>query len=124
NRNHAGSSVRSTITMRRILIAGCGYLGQATADLFRDAGWEVQGWTMSTKSAAELSGRPYSVSAVDISSPDQVRACPGDFDAVIHCASTRGGDVDLYRRVYLDGTRNLLNRFAGSTILFTSRTIV
>ena len=110
--------------MRRILIAGCGYLGQAAADLFHNAGWEVEGWTMSEKSAKELSAKPYPVSAVDISDFSMVSERAEDFDAVIHCASTRGGDVALYRRVYLDGARNLLNRFAKSTILFTSSTSV
>jgi nucleoside-diphosphate-sugar epimerase len=43
---------------------------------------------------------------------------------VIHCASTRGGDVDSYRRVYFDGARNLLERFGSSRILFTSSTSV
>ncbi len=110
--------------MPRVLIAGCGYLGQAVADLFILEGWEVEGWTKSAESAQQLSTKPYPVQAVDISNEDQVRARTGDFDAVIHCASTRGGDVDRYRRVYLDGSRNLLDRFAGSRILFTSSTSV
>src|SRR5437667_11004173 len=41
--------------MPRILIAGCGYVGQATADLFHAAGWTVEGWTRSADSAAKLS---------------------------------------------------------------------
>ena len=110
--------------MPRVLIAGCGYVGQATADLFRGRGWEVEGWTASAESAAQLSDKPYPIIAVDVSHRDQVNAHPENFDAVIHCASTRGGDVDLYRRVYLEGARNLLDRFVGSTILFTSSTSV
>ena len=110
--------------MPRLLIAGCGYLGQAVADLFVAQSWEVEGWTMSPESAEKLSGKPYSLRAVDISKGEQVRAKPDDFDAVIHCASTRGGDVDFYRRVYLDGARNLLERFNGSRILFVSSTSV
>jgi len=110
--------------MPRVLIAGCGYLGQAVADLFVAGDWEVEGWTKSAESAQPLSTKPYPVQAVDISNEDQVRARTGDFDSVIHCASTRGGDVDLYRRVYLGGARNLLDRFAGSRILFTSSTSV
>ena len=107
-----------------LLIAGCGYLGQAVADLFVDDGWEVQGWTMSAESAANLSGKAYSVRAVDISNADQVRAQKGEFDAMIHCASTRGGDADLYRRVYLNGARNLLERFRNSRMFFVSSTSV
>jgi nucleoside-diphosphate-sugar epimerase len=108
----------------RVLIAGCGYVGQAAADLFRGAGWEVEGWTGSAESAAQLSDKPYPVIAVDMAHRDQVNARPENFDAVIHCASTRGGDVDLYRRIYFEGAHNLLDRFVGSTILFTSSTSV
>ena len=108
--------------MPRVLIAGCGYLGEATADLFFARGWEVEGWTRSAKAAQKLSAKSYSVQAVDVSDPVQVADCKSEFDVVVHCASTRGGDVDLYRQVYLDGVRNLLNRFAGSTLLFVSST--
>jgi nucleoside-diphosphate-sugar epimerase len=110
--------------MPRILIAGCGYVGQATADLFHKAHWEVEGWTASADSAAALAGKAYSVVAVDMAKPEQVGARAKDFDAVIHCASTRGGGVDLYRRVYLEGARNLLEHFPRSTIVFTSSTSV
>lgn len=110
--------------MPRILIAGCGYVGEATADLFHKAGWKVEGWTASEKSAEKLSAKPYSIRVVDISDRDQASASTEDFDAVIHCASTRGGNADLYRRVYLDGVRNLIARFARSIFLFTSSTSV
>jgi nucleoside-diphosphate-sugar epimerase len=83
-------------------------------------GWEVEGWT---KSPTEIK-KPYPIIPVDISKRDQVDARGENFDAVIHCASTRGGDVDLYRRVYLDGERNLLDRFPDSRMLFTSSTSV
>src|SRR5438477_363889 len=106
--------------MRRILIAGCGYVGQATADLFHRAGWKVEGWTKSKAGT----GKPYPIHAIDITDAKQVHACEGNFDVVVHCASTRGGHVDLYRRVYLNGARNLLETFVTSTILFTSSTSV
>ena len=79
---------------------------------------------MSSDSAHQLSTKPYPVHAVDISQADQVRAHSGTFDAVVHCASTRGGAADSYRNVYLDGARNLLGRFGGSRILFTGSTSV
>jgi nucleoside-diphosphate-sugar epimerase len=110
--------------MRRILIAGCGYLGQAAADLFHHSGWEVEGWTMSAQTAQKLLAVSYPVYAVDISNPGQVSARRGTFDAVIHCASTRGGDREVYRQTYLRGASNLLRRFAGSRILLTSSTSV
>ena len=110
--------------MPQILIAGCGYVGQAVADLFHTAGWVVEGWTRSARSAASLSAKPYSVRDVDISEPAQVAKCVGIFDAVIHCASSRGGDAETYRQVYLDGARNFLEIFPKSKVLFTSSTSV
>ena len=110
--------------MPRILIAGCGYVGQATADLFHAAGWDVEGWTASEESAAALSAKPYPSCQVDISNCDQVAERPGTFDAVIHCASSRGGGVESYRQIYLNGARNLIDRFAETNLLFTSSTSV
>jgi len=108
--------------MPRILIAGCGYVGQATADLFHAAGWEVEGWTASEKSAATLSAKPYPICPVDISNRDQVTERPGTFDAVVHCASSRGGEAESYRQIYLNGAHNLLDRFG--KMLFVSSTSV
>jgi nucleoside-diphosphate-sugar epimerase len=100
--------------MPRVLIAGCGYLGEAAADLFFARSWELEGWTRSMEAAQKLSAKSYPVRAVDLSDRVQVVDSKSEFDAVVHCASTRGGDVDLYRRVYLDGVRNLLGRFPRS----------
>jgi nucleoside-diphosphate-sugar epimerase len=110
--------------MPRILIAGCGYVGQATADLFQTAGWAVEGWTASAESATTLSNKPYPVHQLDVSRRAQVAARAGTFDVVIHCVSTRGGGVDDYRQIYLNGARNLLDLFVGTKILFTSSTSV
>ena len=110
--------------MPRILIAGCGYVGQATADLFHAAGWTVEGWTRSAESAAKLSAKPYPVYAINVADRDQVYARDGMLDAVIHCASSGGEGIDAYRQVYLNGARSLLDRFAGSKVIFTSSTSV
>ncbi|PYK32496.1 MAG: hypothetical protein DME58_05630 [Verrucomicrobia bacterium] len=110
--------------MPRILIAGCGYVGEATADLFHSAGWEVEGWVHSQESAARLSAKPYQVGLVDISQRDEIAEQTEAFDAVIHCASSRGGDAEAYRQIYLEGARNLLNNFPPAKILFTSSTSV
>ncbi len=118
---------RDQSAVGRVLIAGCGYVGEAAADLFHAAGWFVEGWTASENSASLLSGKPYPVRAVDVSRRDQVAArasVPAGFDALILCASTRGGDPQAYRRVYFQGARNLLEAFPGSKLLFTSSTSV
>lgn len=110
--------------MPRVLIAGCGYLGSTAGDLFREAGWEIEGWTKSSKSADALSDKPYAVKTVDVTDRTQVMEQHGNWDVVIQCVSTRGGDVADYRQVYLAGTQNLIDRFVGSTILLTSSTSV
>ena len=110
--------------MARILIAGCGYVGQATADLFHEAGWTVEGWTGSRESAGRLAGKPYPVYALDITNRVEVCTRIATFDAVIHCASSGGGDADTYHQIYLNGARNLLDRFNGSIVVFTSSSSV
>ncbi|HJW38605.1 MAG TPA: NAD-dependent epimerase/dehydratase family protein [Candidatus Udaeobacter sp.] len=110
--------------MPRILIAGYGYVGQAAANLFHTAGWSVEGWTRSAESAATLRAKPYPIRELDISQRARVTECAGMFDAVIHCASSRGGDAETYGRIYLGGARNLLERFPASKLLFTSSTSV
>ena len=110
--------------MPRILIAGCGYVGEATADLFQSAGWNIEGWVHSKESAARLSVKPYSIRVLDISQRGEVTKRAGGFDAVIHCASSRGGDAEAYRQIYLNGARHLLETFPQAKILFTSSTSV
>ena len=43
---------------------------------------------------------------------------------MIHCASSRGGDAQAYRQIYLNGARHLLETFPHAKILFTSSTSV
>jgi len=106
--------------MPRVLIAGCGYVGEAAANRFHDSGWEVEGWTASVESAEKLSNRPYRVCAIDVTNPKITE----DFDVVIHCVSSRGGDEEEYRRLYFLGARNLLRAFPAATLVFTSSTSV
>lgn len=110
--------------MPRILIAGCGYVGEATADLFHSAGWNVEGWVHSKESTARLSAKAYPIRLIDISQRGEVANHAGSFDAVIHCASSRGGDAAAYRQVYLSGAAHLLEIFPDAKVLFTSSTSV
>ena len=110
--------------MARILIAGCGYVGEAAANLFHERQWEVEGWTSSAQSAARLASRPYPVRSVDLTDPAAVAGASGEFDVVVQCVSTSGGDAEGYRRLYLEGARNLIHSFPRSTLLFTSSTSV
>ena len=108
----------------RILIAGCGYVGQATADLLHQGGWKVEGWTASAQSAGQLAAKPYAVRAVNITDPAAVSAIRDKFDIIVQCASSGGGGGEEYRRIYLAGARNLLHSFPHANLLFTSSTSV
>jgi nucleoside-diphosphate-sugar epimerase len=110
--------------MPRILIAGCGYIGQTAADLLHERGWNVEGWTASAQSAGQLAAKPYAVRAVDITDSAAVSAVGSGFDVVMQCASSGGGAAEEYRRIYLGGARNLLHAFPSARLLFTSSTSV
>ena len=101
--------------MARLLIAGYGFLGEALKEHFATAGWEVD--------SLSRSGAEGSI-ACDLSSPDAVTRLEGEYDLIIHCAATRGGGVDAYRAVYLNGCRNLQNRFPETPLIFISSTSV
>ena len=110
--------------MPRALVAGCGYLGQQLADLLHAKGWMLEGWTRSAEAAENLNAKPYPVIPVDIGDREKINGRSENFDFVVHVASTRGGTVEDYRRTYREGVENLLDRFVGSTLLFTSSTSV
>ena len=118
--------------MPTVLVVGCGFVGEAAADLFHAAGWQVTGWTHSADSAARLrEGKPYPVEAHDITDAGHVRtvadAFPGGLalDALVDCVSSgRGGGVEQYRRVYLDGARHLLDAFHPRRTVYTGSTSV
>ncbi len=111
---------------QRVFIAGCGFVGLATARLFHRGGWEVIGCTHSAESAAALAGEPFRVVVCDISSRADVDRLT-DFrgiDAVIHCASSGRGGADQYRTVYLEGAKNLAAALNPRLLIFTSSTSV
>ncbi len=108
----------------KVVVAGVGFVGLATARLFHAAGWDVLGLTHSAESAERLAGEPFAVVACDIAvreSVEQISAAP---DVVIHCASSSRGGADAYRSVYLEGARNLLEMLAPKRLIFTSSTSV
>jgi nucleoside-diphosphate-sugar epimerase len=111
----------------KLLLAGCGFLGETAADFFSREGWQVVALTASAESAARLAEKPYPVLAADISSAQSlaaVRENHGPFDVVVHCASSGRGDAQAYRRVYVGGVRALAGAFPEARLLFTSSTSV
>ena len=106
--------------MPRELIVGCGYVGRAAADLFHESGWQIEAWRVS----AEAAQTRYPIVTCDVSDASAVAARAADFDLVVQCVSSKGGDADAYRAIYLRGAINLLNSFPNALLLFTSSTSV
>ncbi len=98
----------------KLLLVGYGYLGQAVAREFLEHGWDVL--------PVSLSGGSGQI-ACDVADPADVDSLP-TADFIIHCAASGRGGADAYRRVYLDGCRNLAERYTGIPLLFTSSTSV
>ena len=112
--------------MPNVLIAGCGFVGLAAARLFHAQGWTVAGCSHSEESAAKLISEPFPVRSCDISDPESLQKHQDwqGMDAVVHCASSGRGGADAYRRVYLQGLKNLHEILAPRMLIFTSSTSV
>lgn len=108
-----------------VIVAGCGFVGLAAAQLFHQAGWDVVGLTHAADSARNLAGEPFEVLACDIADRAALeKAKLPRADAIIDCVSSRRGGAEEYRRVYFEGAKNLLEIIAPKSFLFASSTSV
>lgn len=112
----------------RILITGCGYVGQALARLLSRAGHEV--WILSRnpealQAVSEIPGER-KIQA-HLHDPDWHGRVQGDWLAVVNLVSSAGGGVDGYRISYVEGNRSILHWAASRRVerfLYTSSTSV
>lgn len=109
---------------KRVVLAGCGFLGEVAAGLFFKNGWEVLGLCTTEGTAARLDSLPFPVRVADISKPLAAPEGWSQPDLLIHCASSGGGDAEDYRAVYRDGLENLIAAFAPARVIFTGSTSV
>ncbi len=111
----------------RVLIVGCGYVGLPLgAELVR-RGHEISGLRRSALAEAELKAAGITPLHADITRPETLARLPRDFDWVVNCSASGGGGADDYRKVYLDGNRNLRAWLADSAVkkfVYTSSTSV
>lgn len=114
----------------KILVAGCGFVGERVADRLHAAGHEVVGLTHSPESADRLASvKPWRVEACDIAHHDAVASLAiklgaASIDAFIHCASSSRGGAEMYQSVYVEGMRHLVSAFPQAFALHTSSTSV
>ena len=108
-----------------MVIAGCGFLGEAAAFLFSESGARVLGLCATKETAARLAGRRFEVRTADITgSLSEIPQAWRTPDLLIHCASSRHGGAGEYRAIYRDGLSNLLQVFAPRRVIFTGSTSV
>ena len=98
----------SSASPRRILLIGCGYVGLATGRRLAEAGHSVFGLRRSAGSAPELESAGIRPLVGDITQAGLLARLPGPFDWVVNTVSSSRGGAAEYRKVYLEGTRNVL----------------
>jgi nucleoside-diphosphate-sugar epimerase len=110
---------------RETLIIGCGYAGLPLALQMQARGEAVTGWVRSETSAAELPARGVArVVTGSVSDPACWRGLDKKFDRVVHCASSGGGNADVYRQIFLEGVRLMNRHQPQARRLFVSSTSV
>jgi nucleoside-diphosphate-sugar epimerase len=110
--------------MARVLIAGCGYVGEALGERLLADDHEVWGLRRNPRT---LPAGIVSISA-DLAQPEDLADLPGDIDFVFYLASPNGSEDALYRRAYVEGLRGLIAAFHRTgqkpRLLFASSTAV
>jgi len=118
------AALRLTPAMRA-LIVGCGYVGLPLGTELVGQGHEVFG--MRRSAAEEMKSAGITPLPGDITAPETLDRLPREFDWVVNCTASGGGGADEYRRLYLEGTRNLIAWLAPSPpkkFVYTSSTSV
>ena len=118
---------KSSIVNRKCLIVGCGYVGLPLGAELARRGHAVFGLRRSALAEAEMKSAGITPLHADITQPETLKSLPRDFDWVVNCSASGGGGADDYRKVYLEGNRNLL-AWLGDTppkkFVYTSSTSV
>lgn len=97
----------------RVLILGAGYVAQPLTAALTAAGHDFLAVNRTL--------------GVDITKPDDLKKLSRHWDCVINTVSSNKGDAEAYRRVFLEGTRNVIAWLSESKIqnyVYTSSTSV
>ncbi len=93
----------------RVLIIGPGYVGLPLAVDLARRGHEVSALSRTARNKPGLITAGIRDIEAAITNLNSLLRLPADWDWVVNCVSSSRGTLEDYRRVYLDGTRNLLN---------------
>jgi nucleoside-diphosphate-sugar epimerase len=95
----------------RVLIIGCGYVGLPLGRELVRQGHQVFGLRRSPHSDGTREAASIVPVSGDVSNPEDMARLPAPFDWIVNTVSSSKGGVEDYRRVYLEGTRVVLERF-------------
>lgn len=109
--------------MRRIMIAGCGYVGTEVGRMLVERGMDVFGLKRNPDTLPDFIRPVFG----DLEEPDSLDNLPADLDAVVIAVSAGAFNEAAYRRTYITGVRNLLQAmdrpgFRPDRVVFTSST--
>lgn len=111
----------------RVLIVGCGYAGRPLGLELVKQGHSVFGIRRTATGAEEIKAAGIQPLIADITHSGELAMLPGPFDWVVNAVSSSKGGVDEYRKVFLNGTRNLIEWLAPTPLkkfVYTSSTSV
>ena len=110
---------------RSVLIAGCGFVGLPLARKLLETGWQPHAITKAESSAERLRSESFNVHVFDLRHADALRKLPRrHFNVVIHCASSERGNVEDYRAVFFEGSKNIMGSLEYENFIFCSSTSV
>lgn len=91
----------------KVLIIGCGYVGQSVGSKLVSDGHEVVGIVRKTAEILKKTGiRPI---VGDATSENFWQNIEQDFDWVINCISSSRGDTEVYKKVYLETSIRIIH---------------
>jgi nucleoside-diphosphate-sugar epimerase len=111
----------------KCLIVGCGYIGLSLGKELVQLGHEVFGLRRTATAADALKAAGLRPLLADVTQPETLAKLPCEFDWVVNCVASQGGDAAEYRRIYLRGTRHLMKWLSAKSpqkFVYTSSTSV
>jgi nucleoside-diphosphate-sugar epimerase len=102
-------------------------VGLPLARRLKEAGHEVHGVKRSSEDVQSLSNAGIKLIILDVSDAKALSSLEPHYNWVVYCVATSGGDIESYRRVYLQGMQNVLAWLAPAPpqkFIYTSSTSV
>ncbi|PSP81441.1 hypothetical protein BRC81_00310 [Halobacteriales archaeon QS_1_68_20] len=96
----------------RVVVLGCGYLGNELGRQLGSAGHDVVGVRRSADGLAAVEDAGLDAVRADVTDPTDLAAVP-DADWVVYAASAGSGDPAAARAAYVDGLRTAIEQFGG-----------